>query len=138
MKIFNLSSLELSTADTSLLCRGLNFARINKPNPFLLFKDLNRYIRNLTLKRFFYAKQNKSITGDIDPFPSISSIPSPNVFEYDGDIIDVLESKTGEEDALNLFTQHLATSSAHSASIFQTKVSFLHCPVQGPIFREFL
>lgn len=69
MKIFNLSSLELSTADISLLNRGLNFAPINKPNPFLLFKDLDRYIRNLTLKWFFHAKQNKPTADDVVPSP---------------------------------------------------------------------
>lgn len=134
MKIYNLSSLQLSPTDISLLSKGLNFAPINKPNPFLLFKDLNRYIRNLTLKRFFLAKQNKPNTNTID-LPSV--IPSPDLFEYDGDIIDALESLTGEEDTLNLLTQHLATSPPISYSSLKPKSVFYPAQSKGPYLESF-
>lgn len=54
----NLQSVQ-SPADIALLSHGLNFAPTNRPNPFLLFKDLNCYIRNLTLKRHFNIKKDK-------------------------------------------------------------------------------
>lgn len=53
LKIFILSKHTLSSAEMSLLSHGPNFAPSNQPDPFVLFKGLNRYVRNLTLKRFF-------------------------------------------------------------------------------------
>lgn len=53
IRIFNLSKHILSSTETSLLSRGLNIAPARKPNPYIRFKDLNKYIINLTQKRFF-------------------------------------------------------------------------------------
>lgn len=55
IKILNLSTHQLLIAEHSLLGKGLGFAPTIGPNKFGLFKDLNKFIRNLTVKRF-YAK----------------------------------------------------------------------------------
>lgn len=58
MKIFNISTHTLSTEETSLLSKGLTFAPTTHPNPFMLFKDLNTFIRDLTVKRFYNIKSS--------------------------------------------------------------------------------
>ncbi|PIO24930.1 hypothetical protein AB205_0188640, partial [Aquarana catesbeiana] len=53
VKIFNLSTQDLSAEDVPLLSKGLNFTPSAHPNPFTLFVDLNKFVRNLTVKRYY-------------------------------------------------------------------------------------
>lgn len=59
IKTFNLSTHLLTNDEMSLLSRGLNFAPSAQPNPFLLFKDLNKFVRCLTLKRLYNIQSTK-------------------------------------------------------------------------------
>lgn len=97
-------------------------------------KDLNRYIHNLTLKKFFHIKQNKPIPDCVDPF---LPIPSPSSFEYDGDIIDALESLAEEDGSLSPFTQYLATSPPIAHSSFRPKSIFYPAQSKGPYLKSF-
>lgn len=109
----------------------------NKPNPFLLFKDLNRYIRNLTLKRYFQAKSHKPTADNVDPSSSALFNSFPDVFDYDGDIIDMLESHTEEDNMLMLLTQHLATSPPIAHSSLKPKSVFYPAQSKGPYLKSF-
>lgn len=40
----------------SLLNKGITSAPTSHPNPFILFKDLNKFIRDLTVKRYYHIK----------------------------------------------------------------------------------
>lgn len=53
VKIYNLSHTSLTAYDLSLLRKGLTFAPTMQPNSFTLFKDLNKYIRDLTVQEIF-------------------------------------------------------------------------------------
>lgn len=99
IKIFNFSSHSLSPEEISLLGKGLTFSPTILPNSFLLFKDLNKFIRNLTLKRFFNIQSAKNLSvNNIQNTTPVKAV-SPNItiddspespisiheFESDGD-----------------------------------------------------
>lgn len=69
IKIFNLSSFVLEDSHISLLQKGLHFAPCNRPNPFTLFKDLNRFLQNLIIKKFF-NHLNKTISKETPLTPT--------------------------------------------------------------------
>lgn len=69
-KIYNLSSSVFSETELDLLRKVLNFSPKNSPNLFELFIDLNKYIRNLTIKRYFALKET---------IPSRSTLPFPRI-----------------------------------------------------------
>lgn len=70
---------------------------------------------------------------------SSSALPNwpPDVFESDGDIIDMLESMAEEDDKLTLFTQHLATSPPKVHSSFKPKSVFYPAQSKGPYLESF-
>lgn len=121
-----------------LLSKGLNFAPTNQPNSFTLFKDLNRYIRNLTLKRYFSMKsRGESDTVDIViPDSSIPDLPS-HMFDHEGDIMQILGSPSITNDELTLFTQHLATSPPIVHSRFKPQSIFYPTYAKGPYIETF-
>lgn len=53
VKIFNLSKYVLSPAENRLLQKGLSFCPPNPVNSFELFLDMQKFRRNLTIKRHF-------------------------------------------------------------------------------------
>uniref|UniRef100_A0A8C5QN04 GIY-YIG domain-containing protein n=1 Tax=Leptobrachium leishanense TaxID=445787 RepID=A0A8C5QN04_9ANUR len=55
--IFNLSNVDLDESEISLLNKGLKFAPTKEPNDFALFLDLQRFLRKLSIKKFFYKKE---------------------------------------------------------------------------------
>lgn len=64
IKIYNLASQNLNDQETLLLARGLNFVPTTFPNSFTMFKDFNKFICNLTLKRHYNMKANKTSIQD--------------------------------------------------------------------------
>lgn len=129
IKIFNLSSHSLSAAYTSLLSPGLSFAPFNKPNPLLLFKDLNHYIRNLTLKRHFHIKQEKD-NKNIITCSSLSSNPDPSESSTNS-------TDSDEEDLQRFYTQHPATSPPIIRSSLRPKSVFFQTHSKGPYIESF-
>lgn len=141
IKIFNLSDHTLTPPEVSLLSRGLTFAPTAGPNPFQLFIDLNRFIRNLTVKRFFQMKieknnDNKIIEETLDsdhtPDPEdLNSTPSDLTA-----LLHLEQLYTEDEDLyVEFLSQHLPTSppvshtSLHPPSIFNptsSKGSYIH------------
>lgn len=85
MKIYNLSSHVLTGAELALLRKGLSFSPSIGPNQFGLFKDLNKFIRTLTLRRHYSQE-----TGlDLDaPVPSSTSDVTQPI---DEDILSILQ-----------------------------------------------
>lgn len=82
IKIYNLSTHTLLPYEIVLLNEGLTFAPTIQPNPFTLFKDVNKFIRDLTVKRFYNNKNNKP------PPPNsgakeVSPLDTPS-FDYTG------------------------------------------------------
>lgn len=73
MKIYNLSSHSLTGAELSLLKKGLGFSPSIGPNQFGLFKDLNRFIRTLTLRRHFSIETGPDLRA---PVPLNSTQPA--------------------------------------------------------------
>lgn len=65
----------LTKEDISLLSRGLTFSPTIQPDSFQLFKGLNKFIKNLTLKRFFHIRSNKNQASMLDS--SLSPILAP-------------------------------------------------------------
>lgn len=68
--VFNLSKHQLTNNQEKVLQRGLNFAPTNQPNSFNLFIDTQKFIRKLTLKKYFmnnnaaiqnYEQQNTKV-----------------------------------------------------------------------------
>uniref|UniRef100_A0A803JSK4 Reverse transcriptase domain-containing protein n=1 Tax=Xenopus tropicalis TaxID=8364 RepID=A0A803JSK4_XENTR len=51
--IFNISSVDLTSNEVQILSKGLTFAPTNRVNPFNLLIDAQKFIRKLTLKRYF-------------------------------------------------------------------------------------
>lgn len=81
------------------MAQGLTFAPTSPPNPFTLFLDLNRFIRNITVKRYFNIQASKnSNSNDTDN----SIIPS----ESSTAMIDPLEFNA-LEDLEDLYTEDL-------------------------------
>lgn len=79
VKMYNLSTHTLSPYVITLLSKSLTFAPPNQPNPFVLFKDLNKFIIDLTVKRFYNIKTTKqqSPTGDtIESSPPDTNLPN--------------------------------------------------------------
>lgn len=146
MKIFNLSSHTLTTQETILLTRGLTFAPTNLPNAFQLFKDLNKFIRDLTLKRFYNIKAAKDASiisiDTTSPSSAYSNILDEKI------ALDILEELyhegTGpflnpdnpESDAL-LYTQHLNCSPAVKHTNFRPLSNFYPTQSKGPCLETF-
>lgn len=141
VKIFNLSKRTLSPAETSLLCRGLNFAPSNKPDPFVLFKDLNRYIRNLTLKRFFQIKNAKSIPqlDNLEPILTSESPVELKEFDFDIEMIEMLEQLFHDDSytGLDLYTQHPHTYPPVIYCTLKPKSIFYPYQSKGPYLTTF-
>ncbi|PIO39511.1 hypothetical protein AB205_0069860 [Aquarana catesbeiana] len=78
--------------EKSILARGLTFALTASPNPFTLFLDLNRFIRNITIKRYFNIQDTKKGNGT----PNIT----PNTTPYTNN--DHAECSTTTEDSSTL------------------------------------
>lgn len=134
MKIFNLSSHNLSNADTSFLSRGLNFAPLNKPSPFLLFKDLNRYVRNLTLKRYYHIKE-KRIFRPILLLPHY--LPRLRQMCFYLVLVQLMIWRTLlDDELLYLLTQHTATSPICHTT-FKPKSTFYPSQAKGPYIESF-
>lgn len=74
VKIYNLSHRELSPHYSSLLSRGLTFAPTTQPNPFTLFKNLNKFIRDLTVQRFYNIQALKNLPSVNDSLDCPSSV----------------------------------------------------------------
>lgn len=81
-----------SSAETSLLSHGFNFAPSNKPDPFVLFKDLKRYVRNLTLKRVFQIKSTKNApnTDSVENSTILEPSLESHEFDFNSDMIEML------------------------------------------------
>lgn len=136
----------MSSADTALLSRGLNFAPINRPNPFLLFKDLNCYIRNLTLQRHYNIQKTKDSLTPTQQVNITSSHPSPEDVDNTSDIYDYDCSEIThttddypctENDLFRLLTQHLATSPPIIHSDLKPKSIFFPTRSKGPYIESF-
>lgn len=78
IKIFNLSSSVFDDTELNVLHKRVNFAPKNPPNLFEIFVDLNRYTRNLALKRYFALPKLPSKMS-----LSSTNIPSDNVQNAD-------------------------------------------------------
>lgn len=59
IRIFNLSNQALNPYELSLLEKGLSFCPNNNPDPFILFLDLHKFGRKLTLQRYFTQQKKK-------------------------------------------------------------------------------
>lgn len=134
VKIFN-----LSTAESSILQRGLNFAPSSLPNSFCLFKDLHLFIRNLTLKRHYNIKTLKATDSNIHPSPvepishsETSDSPELSILKE----LYNMESEDEDED-LFLLTQHLPTSPPVQHSKFRPKSVFNPTHSNGPYLNTF-
>lgn len=114
------------------LC-SVNFAPSYKPDPYLLFKDLNKCIRNLTLKRFFLNTKEK--TNLLPIVPEFTDC----CFDFDSDIIEILEELYSEstQDQLENFTQHLHTSPSVVHSTLKAKSFFYPYQSKGPHLTTF-
>ncbi|CAH2296446.1 Hypothetical predicted protein, partial [Pelobates cultripes] len=60
--IFNLTEQTLSAEQTEILSKGLKFAPTTDFNKFDFFIDVNHFIRRLSLKKFFFRKEQSAIT----------------------------------------------------------------------------
>lgn len=76
-QIFNLSTHILSSNDISLLSKGLIFSPTVQPNPFVHFKDLNKFIRDLTVNRFYNIKSTDKLSTTDTPASEISVALTP-------------------------------------------------------------
>ncbi|KAM4034769.1 LOW QUALITY PROTEIN: uncharacterized protein ACNLHF_021459 [Anomaloglossus baeobatrachus] len=63
-QVVNLSSRTLSTADLSVLSKGLSFVPTTDYNDFESIKDLNLFIRKLKWKKYF-IRDNKRVCSDL-------------------------------------------------------------------------
>lgn len=136
-----MSQHTLTPAEISLLNHGLNFAPSNKPDPFVLFKDLNRYVRILTLQRFYQLKnaKNASNTDISDPVVIPESSSQEYEFDYDVEMIEMLEHLYHDDSyaGLDLFTQHLHTSPPVIPSGLKQKSIFYPYQSKGPYLTTF-
>lgn len=141
LKIFYLSKHILSPAETTLLSRGLNFAPTYKPDPYVLFKDLNKYIRHLTLKRFYEIQKPKHTeTVSYPLFGALSmSQAEPIEFSFETDIMDQLGEHNLDSTLsnLDLYTQHLSTSPPVQHSSPRPKSVFYPHQSKGPHITTF-
>lgn len=123
-----------------MLSRGLIFSTTIQPNSFQLFKDLNKFIRNLTLKKFFHIQSNKITEPPISPSPTPTdinleeSVDSP--FSVHNDEINV-EDPDSIDSIYELFTQHLQTSPPVAHTSLKPKSSFYPTKSKGPYLEAF-
>lgn len=107
--IVNLSSVELTHDEESLLSRGLNFCpTTGQYDDFTLLQDLDNFARSLRLQEFFFEKPQQSAS----PLPSTSSgwTPSPNrdkhldlyIQAVQKDIVSAYKKKQPHHDNLSL------------------------------------
>lgn len=59
--VINVSHRALSDEETSLLSKGLNFCPHAHFDPFNTILDINKIIRNLTVRRHYYDEDNSDI-----------------------------------------------------------------------------
>ncbi|KAM4043149.1 uncharacterized protein ACNLHF_013530 isoform 1-T1 [Anomaloglossus baeobatrachus] len=74
-KVINLSTHQLTSADVSLLERGLSFSPVAKFDPFLATKDLHIFARSLIFKKYFFDDQLHSM------FPSAQEQEAIRILE---------------------------------------------------------
>ncbi|XP_075448365.1 uncharacterized protein LOC142490239 [Ascaphus truei] len=100
--IFNLSSFVLSAHHTALLSKGLSFAPSSSPKKFNLFVDLNKYIRKVTLMRFFTMKGKEK--EEMFSSQERECIKAMTSLLADGSDIADIDTNCGPN--LDIFTQH--------------------------------
>lgn len=129
-----MSTNQLTTAGISLLNQRLHFAPSISPNPFTIYKNLNSFIRNLTLKHYFNIQSLKN---------------SPNLVDLPSQVLDsqthinpiglkLLEGlyMSGDEDRV-LFTQHPSSSPPIPNNPFKIKSVFNPVHKKGPYLQTF-
>lgn len=60
--VLNLSACTLSKGELSLLSKGLNYVPANNMDVFQTCKDVNKFIRDLTVKKDFVIGQQEDHT----------------------------------------------------------------------------
>lgn len=146
MKIFNLSDYVLSSSEQSLLARGLTFAPTAARNPFTLFLDLNRFIKNITVKGYFNIEASKNIASknttspnkiDLNTTSSTFSSIRMDQLELNA-LADLEDLYTGDLDNyVELLRQHLPTSPPIQHTTFKPKSIFNPTFAKGPFIHSF-
>lgn len=90
IKIYNLSSSVFSDTELDLLRKGLNFAPPSTPNLCDLFIDLNKYIRKLTIQRYYILKEAGNGTS-ADNAIKTTALTSPETSVENDSILNILE-----------------------------------------------
>lgn len=122
------------------MAQGLTFAPTAPPNPFTLFLDLNRFIRNITVKRYFNIQASKnSNSNDTDNsiIPSESSTAMIDPLEFNA--LEDLEDLYTEDldDYFEALTQHQSTSPPIRHTKFKPKSIFNPTFAKGPSVQSF-
>lgn len=111
--VVNLSSKDLTDAETSLLSKGLNFCpNPSKINEHELSEDLNQFSRRLRIKEYFHAKEKN---GDNEVETSVSDgteeeLPIINRFKKKSDWIPKPSKNTTLESVINLIKSNVTNS----------------------------
>lgn len=93
-----MSACILSESQISLLSKGLNYVPENKMDLFHTCKDINKFVRDITIKKhFFQAKQDDSerITTNREP-QDLNSRGLSNSFPLNLDFLEVIATQSLE------------------------------------------
>lgn len=139
VKIFNLCNYVISPDDISLLSKGLTFAPTSQPNPFVLFKDLNTFIHDLTVKRFYSIKsaKDKSTT---DETINLKPIQYPLLDDFsDQPILSHFKELFAKShyDDIDWLTQHCPTFPPIQHTQLYPKSAFNPIHKKGPYLQTF-
>lgn len=130
--------------DISLLSKGLSFAPTIAPNSFLLFKDLHKFIRKLTLTRFYNIQSNKDPP---ETTTTVNTTPDLDISTYDDmscSFSSILDTDACPEDPFSaidpellLYTQHPFTSPPVQHTNLHPKSIFYPTRSKGPYIEAF-